>query len=143
MKFYDRTKSCYETGGSKANLIAIRYSDILLNYAEVENYLNGPTSDAYEKLNKVHQRSLSIPVTPGLSKEEFDDAIYQERTWELVGEGYLYFDELRTDRLGKNVYEYKPICMRMGILIAKNYSSCPKKHFYGRFLKRLWILILH
>lgn len=36
MKFYDRTKSCYETGGSKANLIAIRYSDILLNYAEVE-----------------------------------------------------------------------------------------------------------
>lgn len=90
MKFYDRTKSCYETGGSKANLIAIRYSDILLNYAEVENYLNGPTSDAYEKLNKVHQRSLSIPVTPGLSKEEFDDAIYQERTWELVGEGYLY-----------------------------------------------------
>ena len=41
MKFYDRTKSCYETGGSKANLIAIRYSDILLNYAEVENYLNG------------------------------------------------------------------------------------------------------
>lgn len=41
VKFYDRTKSCYDTGGSKANYIAMRYSDVLLNYAEVENYLNG------------------------------------------------------------------------------------------------------
>ena len=129
MKFYDRTKSCYETGGSKANLIAIRYSDVLLNYAEVENYLNGPTSDAYEKLNKVHQRSLSIPVTPGLSKEEFDDAIYQERTWELVGEGYLYFDELRTDRLGKNVYEYKTYMYENGYFNCQKLQFVPQKTF--------------
>ena len=30
----------------------------------------------------------------------------------------------------KNVYEYKPICMRMGILIAKNYSFVPQKTFF-------------
>ena len=96
MKFYDRTKSCYETGGSKANLIAIRYSDILLNYAEVENYLNGPTSDAYEKLNKVHQRSLSIPVT---------------------------------DRLGKNVYEYKTYMYENGYFNCQKLQFVPQKTF--------------
>ncbi len=95
------------------------------------------------KLNKVHQRSLSIPVTPGLSKEEFDDAIYQERTWELVGEGYLYFDELRTDRLGKNVYEYKTYMYENGYFNCQKLQFVPQKTFYGRFLKRLWILILH
>ena len=62
VKFYDRTKSCYDTGGSKANYIAMRYSDVLLNYAEVENYLNGPTEDAYSKLNAVHCRKRSIPT---------------------------------------------------------------------------------
>lgn len=48
MKFYDRTEAAYTSGCAKANFILIRYSDVLLNYAEVENYLNGPTSDAYE-----------------------------------------------------------------------------------------------
>ena len=95
----------------------------------MENYLNGPTSDAYEKLNKVHQRSLSIPVTPGLSKEEFVDAIYQERTWELVGEGYLYFDELRTDRLGKNVYEYKTYMYENGYFNCQKLQFVPQKTF--------------
>lgn len=48
VKFYDRTEAAYTSGCAKANFILIRYSDVLLNYAEVENYLNGPTSDAYE-----------------------------------------------------------------------------------------------
>ena len=47
----------------------MRYSDVLLNYAEVENYLNGPTEDAYSKLNAVHNRSNSNPIATGLSKE--------------------------------------------------------------------------
>lgn len=129
MKFYDRTKSCYETGGSKANLISIRYSDVLLNYAEVENYLNGPTNDAYEKLNAVHTRSIPSSVKPGLSKDAFDEAIYQERTWELVGEGHLYFDELRTDRLGKNIYEYKTYMYENGYYNCLELQFVPQKTF--------------
>lgn len=129
MKYYDRTKSCYETGVSKANFIVIRYSDVLLNYAEVENCLNGPTTDAYDKLNAVHTRSVSSPVKSGLSKEAFDDAIYQERTWELVGEGQLYFDELRTDRLGKGVYEYKTYMYENGYYNCLKLQFVPQKTF--------------
>lgn len=129
MKYYDRTKSCYETGVSKANFIVIRYADVLLNYAEVENCLNGPTADAYDKLNAVHTRSVSSPVKSGLSKEVFDDAIYQERTWELIGEGQLYFDELRTDRLGKAVYEYKTYMYENGYYNCLQLQFVPQKTF--------------
>lgn len=129
MKFYDRTESSYATGNAKNNFIIMRYSDVLLNYAEVENYLNGPTADAYAKLNAVHQRSLPTAVTSGLSKQEFDDAVYQERTWELIGEGYLYFDELRTDRLGKNVYETKTYLFENGYYNCQKLQFVPQKTF--------------
>lgn len=123
VKFYDGTKASFETGVAKNNLILIRYSDVLLNYAETENLLNGPTADAYDKLNAVHQRSLPTPVAAGLSKEEFDDALFQERVWEQIGEGLLYYDELRTDRLGKNVWEYKTY------LYENEYYNCQKLEF--------------
>ena len=102
---------------------------ICLNYAEVENYLNGPTSDAYEKLNEVHQRSLPTPVTSGLSKEAFDKAVYQERSWELLGEGQLYFDELRTNRLGKNVYEHVRKYFDLGYYLYDKLQFVPQQSF--------------
>lgn len=127
VKFYDRSESAYESNGdtrcSKANYIVMRYSDVLLNYAEVENYLNGPTSDAYAKLNAVHNRSNSNPIATGLTKQGFDDALFQERVWEQIGESHLYFDELRTNRLGKNVYEYKMYMYENG------YYNCDKLQF--------------
>ena len=129
VKFYDRTEAAYTSGCAKANFILIRYSDVLLNYAEVENYLNGPTSDAYEKLNEVHQRSLPTPVTSGLSKEAFDKAVYQERSWELLGEGQLYFDELRTNRLGKNVYEHVRKYFDLGYYLYDKLQFVPQQSF--------------
>ena len=129
VKFYDRTEAAYTSGCAKANFILIRYSDVLLNYAEVENYLNGPTSDAYEKLNEVHQRSLPTPVTSGLSKEDFDKAVYQERSWELLGEGQLYFDELRTNRLGKNVYEHVRKYFDLGYYLYDKLQFVPQQSF--------------
>lgn len=129
MKFYDRTASCYETGGAKADFIVMRYSDVLLNYAEVENYLNGPTADAYNKLNAVHNRSNSNAIASGLSKLALDNAIFQERVWEEIGEGYLYFDELRTNRLGKNVYEYKTYMYNNGYYNCQKLQFVPQRDF--------------
>lgn len=129
VKFYDRSESSYANNNPKANFILIRYSDVLLNYAEAENYLNGPTSDAYEKLNMVHQRSLTEPVAAGLTKEEFDEAIYKERSWELIGEGQLYFDELRTDRLGKNVYEHVRKYYEAGYYLYDKLMFVPQRSF--------------
>ncbi len=45
-----------------ANFPVIRYSDVLLMYAEAENYLNGPTASAYEAVNQVRRRGLWISL---------------------------------------------------------------------------------
>lgn len=102
VKFYDRTEESAILKKPKANSYVIRFADVLLDYAEAENELNGP-GNAYEYLNKVHKRSLPDDLPTGMSPQEFSDAIYRERGWEFVGEGLLYFDELRTDRIGENV----------------------------------------
>lgn len=136
VKFYDRTASSFETGTAKNNFILIRYSDVLLNYAEAENLLNGPTADAYEKLNLVHDRSVpSEPIPAGLSKEEFDEVLYQERVWEEIGEGLLYFDELRTDRLGKTVWEYKTYMYENGYYNCEKLQFVPQRDFLWKINK--------
>lgn len=129
VKHYDRSAEAYSSNVSKENFILIRYSDVLLNYAETENLLNGPTSDAYDKLNKVHQRSLPNAVEEGLSKQQFDDAVFQERCWELLGEGQLYFDELRTNRLGKNVYEEETKYYKLGYYQYDKLGFVPQRIF--------------
>lgn len=129
VKHYDRTEEAFNTNVSKQDFILIRYSDVLLNYAEVENLLNGPTSDAYAKLNAVHQRSLPTAVASGLDKQGFDDAVYQERSWELLGEGQLYFDELRTNRLGKNVYEEGTKYFNEGYYLYDKLGFVPQRSF--------------
>jgi hypothetical protein len=44
------------------NFPVIRYSDVLLMYAEAENYLNGPTPSAYEAVNQVRRRGYGFPA---------------------------------------------------------------------------------
>lgn len=129
VKFYDRTPSAYETGIAKNNFILMRYSDVLLNYAETENLLNGPTADAYAKLNAVHRRSCPSAIPQGLTKQQFDDALYQERVWEEIGEGLLYFDELRTNRLGKSVYAYKNYMYQNGYYNCQKLQFVPQRNF--------------
>lgn len=102
IKYYDRSDESANLSKPHSNLYVMRYSEVLLNYAEAENQLNGPSDDVYGKVNAVRNRA-QLDDLSGLSKEELDDAIFQERGWEFIGEVKLYFDELRTDRLGKNV----------------------------------------
>lgn len=74
-------------------------ADVLLNLAEAENELNGPTTQAYEAINAVRVRAALDPLS-GLSKEELREAIKQERSWELVGEGtHRKMDLLRWNEL--------------------------------------------
>ena len=130
VKFYDRTEESAILKKPKANSYVIRFADVLLDYAEAENELNGP-SNAYEYLNKVHRRSLPYDLPTGMSPQEFSDAIYRERGWEFVGEGLLYFDELRTDRIGENVKNHVKWGNDEGIYMYVNtpLEFIPSKNF--------------
>jgi hypothetical protein len=85
----------------------IRYSDVLLMFAEAENEINGATAAAYNAINQVRRRGYGKPITvadavditPGLSKTDFFKAIVRERALELAGEGIRKYDLIRWNLL--------------------------------------------
>jgi hypothetical protein len=73
-------------------------------FAEAENQVNGPTIDAYEAVNMVRRRGYGFPIgapnatsdlAPGLSKQEFQQAIEDERSRELCFEALRREDLVR------------------------------------------------
>ena len=131
LKFYDRTPESATLKKPQANMYVIRYADVLLDYAEAENELNGPTASAYQAVNAVRNRSNLESLPAGLSKQEFSDAIYRERGWEFCGEGLLYYDDLRTDRIGENVKKHVKWGNDNGIYMYVNapLEFVPSKNF--------------
>ena len=86
------------------DLDIIRLSEVYLIKAEAENELNGPTPEAYTAFNMLRQRArladgnvrtTPSDLQPGLSKEKFRLAIFNERGLEFVGEGHRWFDAIR------------------------------------------------
>ena len=106
----------FSTGNLKegVNFPLIRYSDVLMAYAEAINESNGsPTQGAYDAINKVRRRARGIgtaneqpeslyPDLANLSQEQFRDSILTEYSREFVGEGHYRWDLLRHDRLISN-----------------------------------------
>lgn len=83
----------------KQDFPVIRYADVLLMYAEALNEVNnGPTTEAYDAINEVRDRA-GLDDLDGLSKDEFLDAVLQERRVELAAEGHRWFDLVRTNKL--------------------------------------------
>lgn len=84
---------------SGINYPIIRYADILLLYAEVQNELNGgPTADAYTAINAIRTRAyagVAHDLTPALSQADFRDSVFLERRKEFIQEGHRWFDLVR------------------------------------------------
>lgn len=102
IKYWDRSTPSYSNELPAANMAILRYAEVLLNFAEAENEVNGPTTKAMDAINEVRGRANLLPLS-GLSKTELSDAIYRERGWEFIGEGQLLYDGLRTNRIGDAV----------------------------------------
>lgn len=82
------------------NFPVLRYADVLLMFAEASNEANnGPNADALNAINEVRQRAGIAPLTSGVSYQDFQTAVWQERRWELFCEGHRWFDLKRTGRL--------------------------------------------
>jgi hypothetical protein len=87
-----KSDNLYADGRTNINTPLLRYSDVLLMFAEAENELNGaPTSAAKEAYEKVRTRAFGgnsslIGATPA-DKEGFFSALVKERKLELCFEG--------------------------------------------------------
>jgi starch-binding outer membrane protein, SusD/RagB family len=90
---------------SNRNFIYLRYADVLLMLAEIENELSNTTA-AYTYVNQVMARARDkngdgsvIATTPadwsGLTQDQFRDRIMRERRYELIGECHLWHDVRR------------------------------------------------
>ncbi|GGK10799.1 membrane protein [Yeosuana aromativorans] len=101
-KYKDLT---YDGTTTIKNIILLRYAEVLLLRAEVENEINGPSS-AYTYVNKVLKRARTTATGTTLqpadwdatsvpTQEEFRYRIMKERQYELNGEGHEWFDMRR------------------------------------------------
>jgi hypothetical protein len=129
-KYYDFTTDPSSSSfNSNNNWMDYRYSQVLLNYAEALNHVTPGSADALAALNMVHQRAGLTPLSTTDSKA-LDDSIFQERAWEFIGEGKLYYDELRTDRLGPRVYNFIKKYHTMGYAhFTRPVQFVPQKSF--------------
>ncbi|MCA6068246.1 RagB/SusD family nutrient uptake outer membrane protein [Chryseobacterium sp. RG1] len=86
------------------NIPILRYADVLLMYAETQNYLNGgPTAAGTAALQQVRTRAGigSLPIPSG--QQAFESAIVQERKWEFAGEFNLRTDLIRMNRIASEI----------------------------------------
>ena len=119
----------------------LRYSDVLLMFAEAENELNGPTAAAYNAINMVRRRGFGKPINAadltvdlsGLSKDDFFKALVRERSLELGGEGVRKFDLIRWNMLAIAINETKANLTKMGGSIAMlppSYMAPPPSYVF-------------
>jgi starch-binding outer membrane protein, SusD/RagB family len=109
----------------------LRYSDVLLMFAEAENELNGPTTAAYNAINQVRRRGYGKSITTpdatvdlaGLSKAAFFAAIVRERSLELGGEGQRKYDLIRWNLLATAITETRANLIKMSSSTAMSNPS--------------------
>jgi hypothetical protein len=101
------------TTQSGADFFVMRFSEILLMYAEALNEANsGPTAEAYTAVNLVRARARNgktgiLPDLAGLDHDAFKKAVLNERRHEFVSEGHRWYDLVRTGTLIESVKRAK------------------------------------
>lgn len=103
--YLDKGPGASTAKGTGINWPMLRYSDVLLMHAEAENELNGPTAAAQESMKRVRRRAFDSKnwddkvdgyvATVSASKEDFFDAIVNERAWEFGGEMIRKYELIR------------------------------------------------
>ena len=100
------------------NWPVIRLADVFLMYAEADNELQGPTTRSIELVNRVRHRGNLPALAPEKcnNRDNFFEAIEQERIVELLAEGHRLWDLRRWRRLeqvyggpGSNGYKWYDI----------------------------------
>ncbi|WP_447642980.1 MULTISPECIES: RagB/SusD family nutrient uptake outer membrane protein [Chitinophagaceae] len=90
------------------NWPVLRFSDVLLMFAEADNELNnGPSADAVNALQEVQKRAYlgyenDIPAAP-TDKDGFFKSIVKERLLEFGGEGFRKYDLIRWNMLSSQI----------------------------------------
>lgn len=129
VKYWDRVAEP-ELNDTENDLQLIRYSDVLLMYAEVLNEINnGSDAVSLDAVNQVRRRARFadgaerpgvLPDLAAMGYDDFKNAILEERRKELAWEGHRWFDLVRHGRLVEKVQAAKP-----GSPVAERHNLLP------------------
>jgi hypothetical protein len=111
-KLWSTSGNPESAGNTGINFPYMRYTDVLLMYAEAANELNdGPTDAAKAALRQVRQRAFTNPEkidsyieSMSGSKDDFLKAVLDERKFEFAGENMRWKDLVRNNLLAGNTY---------------------------------------
>lgn len=132
-KYFDN-RTPYSLEAPNANFPILRYSEVLLNYAEAANLLNG--GDGITQLNEVRQRAGLTALPLETSQADIDNDILNQRRYEFVGEGKVFFDELRKDKLADFAAEKCRKTKELGITyMSDDIVFKPKKTYLFKIPK--------
>lgn len=81
------------------NYPILRFADVLLINAEALNESGSASEKAYESINKIRRRAKLPELKPGLTQQQFREAVLQERSFEFCFESRRFFDLIRTEML--------------------------------------------
>ena len=111
-KLWSTSGNPESAGNTGINFPYMRYTDVLLMYAEAANELNdGPTDAAKAALRQVRQRAFTNPEkidsyieSMSGSKDDFLKAVLDELKIEFAGENMRWKDLVRNNLLAENTY---------------------------------------
>ena len=102
-KYLYDSRANIDNNVNRENVPILRFADALLIFAEAENMAGGgPSQDACNAINQIIDRANGYveneadpKLTTALSQKEFDDAVIQQRNFELCFEYDRWFDLVR------------------------------------------------
>jgi hypothetical protein len=115
----------------------IRFSDVLLMFAEADNELNnGPTAAGKAAFEQVRLRAYGgnaalIGITP-TTYSAFFDAIVKERALELGGEGIRKYDLIRWNLLGTKLAATRTQLAAMATRSGAPWNTYPATMYYDK-----------
>lgn len=121
--------------GSVVQFPYLRLAEIYLTYAEASNQLNnGPTQEAYRCINMVRNRVGLPDLTPNLNKQQFHEAVLNERACEFGYEEVRWFDLIRW----KKADDFTKTLHGMNIFRAGDEFTYQLFELPGRAWQRSW-----
>lgn len=128
--------------GTGINWPMLRYSDVILMYAEAVNEISGPTGEAQDALRRVRQRAFPSSVWDekvdayindvSASKESFFEAIVNERAWEFGGEMIRKYELIRWGNYSEKIAEMVDALKVMTDEVFAGTSDLPDYFFWKR-----------
>lgn len=119
----------------------IRFSDVLLMFAEAENEINnGPTVAAINAYNQVRARAFAsnpgylIANPAPATKAGFFDAIVKERALEFGSEAIRKYDLIRWNLLGTKLAETKVLLATMAARTTAPWNTYPTTMYYNKVI---------